>query len=139
MERYYSTVERDKLIFCLLRYADITDRRCDLSPEEEYLQVCGRRMHEGVHVPSHRHIKTIRSTDMTQESWVILSGLIKASFYDVDNSHLCDRTLGTGDVIVLYRGGHSLTVLKDNTVFYEFKNGPYYGVTQDKENIDEQG
>ena len=26
---------------------------------------------------------------------------------------------------VLFRGGHSFKVLKDNTEFYEIKNGPY--------------
>lgn len=137
MERYYSKKEESKLIFSLLRFEEICDRRIDLSPDQEFMQVCGRIMPCGVSVPPHRHIETNRQTNLTQEAWVLLRGSVRARFYDLDDSFLCEREISSGDVIVLYRGGHSLEVLEDNTIFYEFKNGPYFGVNKDKEKIDE--
>tara|TARA_R100001510_G_C7529070_1_gene121285 strand:- start:182 stop:595 length:414 start_codon:yes stop_codon:yes gene_type:complete len=137
MERYYSKKEEGKLIFSLLRFEEICNRRVDLSPDQEFMQVCGRTMSCGVFVPPHRHIETHRETNLTQEAWVLLKGKVRARFYDLDDSFLCERDISSGDVIVLYRGGHSLEVLEDNTIFYEFKNGPYFGVNKDKEKIDE--
>ena len=137
MEKYYSKKIENKLIFSLLRGSDITGYRADLSPESEYMQACGRSMNCGITVPAHRHLQTTRNTDLTQEAWVVLKGKIKANFYYVDDSFLCERELSSGDVIVLFRGGHSLEVLEDGTIFYEFKNGPYFGIDSDKEKINE--
>ena len=134
---YYSKKEENKLIFSLLRFGDICKKRIDLSPDEEFMQVCGRSMSKGFNVAAHRHIETNRQTNLTQEAWVLLRGSVRARFYDLDDSFLCEREISSGDVIVLYRGGHSLEVLEDDTVFYEFKNGPYFGVNKDKEKINE--
>lgn len=135
MENYHSKVDKEKLIFSILKFDDINEKRVDICPDHEYLQVSGRIMNQGFVAPPHKHLKINRNTDMTQESWIILEGKVKASFYDVDSSYLCNRIIEKGDVVVFYRGGHSLEVLEDNTVFYEFKNGPYYGVGIDKEKI----
>jgi len=137
MERYFSKKEKDKLIFSLLKFEEICENRIDLSPDDEFMQVCGRIMSSGILVPPHRHTETIRNTNLTQEAWVLLRGKVKGKFYDLDDSLLCERIISSGDVVVLYRGGHSLEVLEDDTIFYEFKNGPYYGVQKDKEKIDE--
>ena len=137
MERFYSKKEKEKLIFSLLRFEEISEKRIDLSPDNEFMQVCGRKMPLGLIVPAHRHIETVRETNLTQESWVLLKGSVKAKFYDTDDCFLCERILLAGDVITLYRGGHSLEVIEDDTIFYEFKNGPYYGIEKDKEKIGE--
>jgi len=135
VENCFSKIKEDKLIFSILKLEEIEDQRVDVCPENEYLQVCGRVMNSGFIVQPHKHLETSRTTDITQESWIILEGSVKASFYDLDNSFLCDRIIKKGDVVVFYRGGHGLEVLEDNTIFYEFKNGPYYGVKKDKEMI----
>lgn len=137
MERYYSKIQEEKLIFTLLKANDISERRVDLSPDHELLQVCGRKMNKGMFVPPHRHLEIIRNTNITQEAWLLLRGRVKAKFYDLDSSYLCTRIINTGDIVVFYRGGHGLKVLEDDTLFYEFKNGPYYGVEIDKEKINE--
>jgi hypothetical protein len=137
MEQYYSKVEKDKLIFSWLKGDELCDRRIDLSPDDEIMQVCGRSLSKDVVVPPHKHLDTIRETKLTQEAWVVLKGKVKARFYDLDDSFLCERYLSSGDVVTFYRGGHSLTVLEEGTLFYEFKNGPYYGIQKDKEKIDE--
>jgi hypothetical protein len=73
----------------------------------------------------------------TQEAWVILDGKVEGTFYDLDDSLLCSLEISDGDCVVIYRGGHSLKILDDDTILYEFKNGPYYGVKKDKTYIGE--
>ena len=77
------------------------------------------------------------NTSTTQEAWVVFEGCIKGTFYDLDESVLYETKIGKGDVIVLFRGGHSLEVLDEDTIFYEFKTGPYNGTKSDKEDINE--
>ena len=138
MLKYYSKIQKEKLIFCLLRYSEIEDYRTDLSPEEEFMQVSGRKIRKGTIVEAHRHLEIDRKTNLTQEAWVLLDGKVKATFYDLDNSRLCEQIIEKGDVLVLFRGGHKMEVLEDETCFYEFKNGPYYGLKIDKEKINEE-
>ena len=137
MERVYSKVDKDKLVLALMRYDDISEYRTDLSPDEEYLQISGRKLEKGLKVKAHKHIPIERKTDITQEAWVVFEGCIKGTFYDLDDSVLYETEIGKGDVIVLFRGGHSLEVLDEDTIFYEFKTGPYFGVEADKEAISE--
>ena len=138
MERIYSKVNKDKLVLALMRFDEISEYRTDLSPDEEYLQISGRKLEKGLKVKAHKHIPIARETDITQEAWVVFEGCIKGTFYDLDDSVLYETEIGKGDVIVLFRGGHSLEVLDEDTIFYEFKTGPYYGVEADKEAIDEK-
>ena len=138
MERVYSKVNKDTLVLALMRYDEISEYRTDLSPDEEYLQISGRKLEKGLKVKAHKHIPIERKTDITQEAWVVFEGCIKGTFYDLDDSVLYETEIGKGDVIVLFRGGHSLEVLDEDTIFYEFKTGPYFGVEADKEAIDEK-
>jgi len=135
MERYYSKKDEQKLIFCLSRFENISDKRIDLSPDSEIMQVCARKMKKGDSVAAHKHLNVDRATKTTQECWVLLGGKVSATFYDIDDSYLCKRIIKSGDVVVFYRGGHALEVLEDDTIFYEFKNGPYFGVEVDKQEI----
>ena len=138
MERIYSKVNKDKLVLALMRFDEISEYRTDLSPDEEYLQISGRKLEKGLKVKAHKHTPIERKTDITQEAWIVFEGCIKGTFYDIDDSVLYETEIGKGDVIVLFRGGHSLEVLDEDTIFYEFKTGPYYGVEADKEAIDEK-
>ena len=62
-------------------------------------------------------------------------GKIKALIYDIDKTLLEEITINEGGCIVLFRGGHSLTSIVDDTIFYEIKSGPYRGYENDKEDI----
>ncbi|MAF37247.1 hypothetical protein CL622_09105 [archaeon] len=135
--KIYSKIEPDKLILSLLRRKDISEYRTDIGPDEEYLQVSGRFLKKNTKVKAHKHIPTDRKTDITQEAWLVLEGAIKSVFYDLDDSILYETNISAGDCVVLFRGGHSLEVLEEDTVFYEFKTGPYYGVDADKKAINE--
>tara|TARA_Y100001938_G_scaffold141567_1_gene211551 strand:+ start:833 stop:1246 length:414 start_codon:yes stop_codon:yes gene_type:complete len=137
MKNIYSKISDDKLIAVVIEKSDLASYRVDGCPSSEYLQVCGRMLEAGVKVGAHKHIPIDRQTLLTQESWIVVRGLIKASIYDIDDSLLQDITISSGECVTLLRGGHSLESLEDNTLFYEIKNGPYFGISADKENIND--
>ena len=136
-EKIYSKVDPEKLILSLMRYSNISKYRTDLCPDEEFLQVSGRKLEKGLKAEAHKHLLINRKTNITQEAWVVLNGRIKGIFYDLDDSVLYKTEIKKGDVAVLFRGGHSLEVLEEDTIMYEVKTGPYYGVDADKEFINE--
>ena len=47
------------------------------------------------------------------------------NIFDIDKKKIKNLILESGDMYILFRGGHSFKILKDNTEVYEIKNGPY--------------
>ena len=135
MKKIYSKVEPDKLISSVITMDEIGSYRTDISPNTEFLQVSARNLNGDVFVKAHKHKPVLRETTITQEAWIIIKGKIKAMIYDIDKNFLEEVIITDGGCIVLYNGGHSLTSLEDNTIFYEIKTGPYYGYENDKEDI----
>ena len=135
IKEIYSKVDNTTLLASVLNKESLSTYRTDMSPPEEFLQVSGRFLEAGTFVPPHKHTKIVRNTDLTQEAWVVLQGSVRAKLYDIDDSFIEDIHMSSGSCIVFFRAGHSLEVLEDNTIFYEFKNGPYYGSKIDKEEI----
>jgi cupin fold WbuC family metalloprotein len=135
MQRFYSKIDPNVLLFAINKRNTITNNRTDLSPESEFLQVSTKNLSKGTTFRPHRHLELDRNINRTQEAWIFLSGRVSAEFYDLDNSLFCTVELTSGDCAVAYRAGHSFTVLEDDTLLYEFKNGPYMGIEKDKEFI----
>ena len=42
-----------------------------------------------------------------------------------------------GDCSMTFEGGHTYTIMEDDTVVYEYKTGPYMGIENDKVFIDD--
>ena len=137
MKRIYSKVEKNCLLLTLNRKENINKNRTDLSPESEYLQCATKILTKGTNFKPHKHNNLIRKTDITQEAWVFLSGRVRAKFYDLDDSLILDTELGAGDCAIVFKAGHGFEVLEDDTIIYEFKTGPYFGVEVDKTFIEE--
>lgn len=135
MRKIYSKVEPDKLLCVLTKKDDMSEKRLDLSPDHEYLQVAAKFLRKGFVVKPHKHKKIIRETHITQEAWIFLSGSVRATFYDLDGTKSLEVVLGAGDCALMFYGGHGFDVLEDNTLFYEIKTGPYMGIENDKESI----
>ena len=85
----------------------------------------------GGHVPANKHIAVQKTTTITQESWVVLRGLVIASLFDLDDAILAEVPLHEGDLSITFFGGHTYRCVEDALV-YEFKTGPYLGVEMDK-------
>ena len=74
---------------------------------------------------------------IAQESWVIIRGSVKCSFYDTDGAILAEPILNVGDCSITLAGGHTYSILEDETLVYEYKTGPYKGSEKYKIFIDE--
>jgi cupin fold WbuC family metalloprotein len=135
MKKIFSNIDPKKLISTIISIEDINSYRTDVSPDSEFLQVSARRLDNDIFVKAHRHKYVVRETNITQEAWIVHRGKIKAMIYDIDKNFLEEIIISDGGCIVLYNGGHSLTSMEENTIFYEIKNGPYFGYENDKEDI----
>ena len=135
MKKFFSKVNKEELLACVIEKPQINNYRQDLSPVNEFLQVSARKFEKEITVAPHKHILNKRKIDRTQEAWIIVSGKVEFELFDVDDKLLTKSTLCSGDCLVLYKGGHSLRVIEKNTIMYEIKNGPYQGIENDKVNI----
>jgi len=128
----YSNVDPDCLLLSYIKKEDIISERIDLSPERECLQVSAKKINMGKIFKPHKHNALERNTDQTNESWMFLEGSVRANFYDLDDTLILQEVFKSGDCVVVFNAGHGFDVLEDNTILYEFKNGPYYGQIADK-------
>ena len=137
MVHVYSVVDPDLMLCVINRGDDIGTKRADLSPQDQYLQCATKKLTKGTTFAPHKHNELIRTTNITQEAWVFLRGRVAAKFWDIDDRLIYETELGEGDAAIVFRGGHSFEVLEEDTILYEFKTGPYYGVEKDKTYIEE--
>jgi len=133
MEQIYSKADPKILCHQVIRLDDIQDRH-NVSSDDQFLQLATLRMPAGHTFRAHKHI--YRPTPITeiiaQESWVVIQGRVQVMFYDTDGSPLQTTVLNAGDASMTFRGGHNYLILKDDTVVYEYKTGPYQGQALDK-------
>ena len=76
-------------------------------------------------IKSHIHYKKPRTISYCTEVLLIEKGKVKVKFYDFNSKDIKkDKILDSGDIIVLFKGGHGFTILK-KTQIIEIKQGPY--------------
>lgn len=105
--------------------------REDLSPVEEGLQVAALKFPAGKAFQRHKHLDRPRTIPITQEAWIVLSGVVKVDYFDVNGVWLSNAIIVAGDISITFRGGHGYTILRDAEIF-EVKLGPFASVN-DKE------
>lgn len=106
--------------------------RVNISPENESLQVSHLVLNLNQTFKAHKHIIFERNMPIAQESWVVIKGKVKVFYYDIDDDLLLTKEMNPGDCTMTYRGGHNYKSLEENTIVYEFKTGPYFGIEKDK-------
>jgi hypothetical protein len=133
MKKIYSKKDSSKLLHLINRFEDIIERT-NVAPDDQFIQLATLRMGAGKTFRPHQHIwkPAPRKEVIAQESWVIIQGSVTIHMYDTDGTHLCDETIYKGDCSITFEGGHTYTILEDNTVIYEYKTGPYTGIENDK-------
>jgi len=132
MNKIYSKAMDGVLLHIINKLKDISETRVDICSDEQYLQVACFKMNEGKTFKAHKHIENIRETTITQESWIVIKGKVKAILYDLDDSIVHEEVLEAGDCSITFLGGHNYECLEDNTIVYEYKTGPYFGQEKDK-------
>lgn len=132
MKKIYSKVDSDKLLHIVYRLEEMKSGREDLISPNNFLQLSALKMPEGKTFKPHHHIwKASPMSCIAQESWVVISGKVKVTYYDLDLSIVDEDILLPGDVSITLEGGHNYLFLEDSVV-YEYKTGPYTGIENDK-------
>lgn len=133
MIQYFSKIDPSKLLHVVVRKEDLTPGRVEVVPEDNFIQCALLNMEKGKTFKPHRHIFKEKTRNViAQESWIVIQGSVKCTFYDLDNSVLVEPILNPGDASFTLEGGHTYTILEDNTLVYEYKTGPYEGQALDK-------
>ena len=133
MYKIYSKIETGKLCHMINRMDEITSRT-DVAPTDQFIQLATLRMDAGKTFRPHQHIwkPVMYDRVIAQESWVVIKGSVEVSFFDTDGTLLEKQIIRQGDCSMTFEGGHTYTILEDDTVVYEYKTGPYYGQELDK-------
>ena len=140
MKKYFSKTVHTKLLHIVFKkndFAEIKDKsRNDLIDVDQFLQLSALNLKKNQTFKPHKHIwKNGEKRVIAQESWVVIKGSVKCSFFDLDGQLLSEPILNEGDCSVTLEGGHTYTILEDSTLVYEFKTGPYKGIELDKKFI----
>ena len=137
MKKIYSKVEPNTLLHLVHRLEEI-EGRTNVAPPEEFIQLATLRMEKGTTFKPHKHIwKPGEEKCIAQESWVVIKGSVKVIMYDLDDTIIDTPILYPGDCSMTFRGGHNYLIQEDDTVVYEYKTGPYKGIENDKEFLNE--
>ena len=121
----YSKKNKKKILGIIFRYKKISENRINISPVNEFIQASTQKLKKDDIIRAHVHLKNKRVTTSTQEVWLVLKGKLSIKIFDIDKKKIKSLSLNKGDMYILFRGGHSLKVIANNTEFYEIKNGPY--------------
>jgi len=139
MTKIYSNIVKGKLLHVVKRLSDVENQatfREDIIPAENFIQCSSLKLDKGKTFKPHKHIfKDGEERAIAQESWVVIRGSVKCTFYDIDDTILFEPVLKAGDVSFTLFGGHTYTILEDDTIVYEYKTGPYLGQELDKKFI----
>ena len=131
MEKVYSKVEPNVLLHLVYRLSEVKGRT-NIAPEDEFLQLASIQMHKGQTFKAHKHISLEKTTNIAQESWLVVKGSVKCIFYDLDDTIIAEPVLYPGDLSMTFRGGHNYLIQEEDTIVYEYKTGPYFGQELDK-------
>ena len=138
MVKIYSKININKLLHIVVRKEDVTFGRTEVVPEELFIQCALLNMEKGKTFNPHKHIwKSGEKSCIAQESWVVVQGKVKCIFFDMDDTIIQELILGPGDASFTLEGGHTYEILRDKTIVYEYKTGPYKGQENDKEFIND--
>ena len=133
MEKIYSKVKENKLLHIIVRKNDLKPGRIEVVPENHFIQCALLNMEKDKTFKPHKHIWKNRTRDViAQESWIVVQGKVKCTFFDIDDNIIAEPILEPGDASFTLEGGHTYTILEDDTLVYEYKTGPYEGQKLDK-------
>jgi len=152
-------IEKDGILYALMSPSDNTEQNKSewFGKETSPLQGSRMRYNAGKSFKTHQHKLNPRIINYTQEAFIVIKGKIQIDVYTRENkeqlaqiflekgiidsieatrygiNHLGSLVAEAGDVIFIWKGYHKLTVLEDDSNFYEIKSGQFTSVQEDKE------
>lgn len=103
------------------------------SDDKDFIQVGTWKYDSGKELLAHIHNEVERSITHTQEVIYIRKGKIRAKIFNPDRTFNQEIIAGEGDTLIMLHGGHSYSIIEDDTQVIEVKNGPYLGPEIDRE------
>lgn len=133
IEKIYSKVEPTLLLHCVHRLNE-SYGRTNIISDKEFLQCSFLKLNNEQTFKPHKHIYKTKSYDkqIAQESWIVIRGKVECIFYDIDDNIISNIILNPGDASFTLHGGHNYKILEEGTIVYEYKTGPYEGISLDK-------
>lgn len=127
----YERIIYENQVIAIIIYQNFHKNGLEFFTPGDFSQQLGYMKHAaGDKIQEHVHVLHKREVHYTQETLFIRKGKVQIDFYSDDRKYLTNRTLSTGDVILLASGGHGFEFLEE-TEMIEVKQGPYCG-DQDK-------
>ena len=96
------------------------------TPNSFSQQVACMKHPKGHKIAAHVHNMITRQVLYTQEVLIVRRGKVKVNLYSSNKEFIGERTLFTGDLILLCGGGHSFEMLEETSMI-EVKQGPFAG------------
>lgn len=109
-----------------------TDEFNFFTQPEDALQIGLFRYEAGRVIQNHVHRIFPRTAERTCEMLLIMRGRVRANIFTNEGKLIESIEIGKNELILLLDGGHGFEVIEPETVILEAKNGPYFGVAQDK-------
>jgi len=106
------------------------------SNEDEFQQVGTWSYDKEKYLKAHKHNILERKINITQEVIFVRKGSLKAKIYNHENVLCKVIKVFSGDILILFSGGHGYEILEDKTEVLEIKNGPYFGAEKDRSRIE---
>lgn len=130
------TVTKDGVTYAIILRKDVqTDSIKFFTDSTNPFQLGLMNRPAGYTIPSHIHRPTERVVREVQEALFVTEGRVEAEFFTEKGEAIGKREFGTGDVVLLMRGGHGFKFLEP-TRMVEVKQGPYGGKEADKKMIE---
>ena len=104
------------------------------SPSDLFLQMMIFKRETGFIEAPHYHKRIIRKVDRVEQFLYLLSGEMKAFFYNKKKMLNKTKILKKGDALLLISGIHGLKMIKTCKAI-SVKQGPFFGDKDDKINI----
>lgn len=139
MKKIYSKVNPSRLLHIIVSYDETTINRRDFTECGDPLQISSWIMPIDKLFKPHQHLhKEVPATRaITQEAIIVIAGMARAYYYDIDDTFLEHVDLTPGIMTITLAGGHAYKSFVVGTKVFEFKSGPYLGVDVDKRYIED--
>ncbi len=116
--------KKNNLLAIVNKKIDDTKSKNFLTSEDMTMQFATFNLKKGEEIKRHIHNKQERIIQTTAEVITILEGSMKVDLYDKEQELLEQVTLNKHESIILFEGGHGLT-MEEDCRFLEVKQGPY--------------
>jgi hypothetical protein len=131
MENVQIIHDGDLPLAYIVRAGWMPDKTQFLTPDDFGQQVGMIVYGAGQSIRPHLHLPVVRHVHGTTECIVVRKGSCEIDIYNLNKEFLSTHTLYLGDIVLLLTGGHGFR-MREDTVLFEVKQGPYLGL-DDKE------